>query len=498
MVRTSQVVWLGGQRYSHNVGLPLVSLVVINRNYAGYIPATIESIKGQDYPSLEVVIVDNDSTDKSRDVIVKHVEADDRFRIVALEQNLGQLGAFFDIFPLLNGELIAIIDADDVIFSDYVSSHVQVHVALPTSVAFTSSNVVEITKAGRAMTGSYSSFNSANPATRGLRDAEKALRLPTISDDDYLRLSRATSTHVSESGWIWGPGTSNMYRRSVLVLVHQRPSGRVYIRAADSYLNRFCQVLGGSALIDRQLSAYRIHAANSFTVRESIGRLSKGKSRSENLRRQKEECLEDLQFLLGEAARFSQVLPHGRFWRAFERMSHVLRDKRRKLLQDPESIQLFADNYDALKRVFGEVILVANLRRNLRLKDQYAVIRGANDGRIPLHLRLSLVRQGTRELWLRGKKCAKSSLKKVRRIVARKNLPATAKHKRKERRLGQRNSPPRIVNRAKQKDPQPDTQRAPANFGPATLISSEPPIIMTGALLGVPPLSLLDDRASST
>ena len=121
-------------------------------------PAAIEFIKGQDYPSLEVVIVDNGSTDESRDVIVKHVEADSRFRIVALEQNLGQLGAFLEIFPLLNGEFITIVDADDVLFSNFLSSHVQVHLALPSSVALTSSNVVEMTADARALTGAHTSF----------------------------------------------------------------------------------------------------------------------------------------------------------------------------------------------------------------------------------------------------------------------------------------------------------------------------------------------------
>ena len=234
-------------------------------------PRQSNLFKGQDYPSLEVVIVDNGSTDESRDVIAKHVEADSRFRIIALEQNLGQLGAFLDIFPLLNGEFVTIVDADDVLFSNFLSSHLQVHLALPSSVALTSSNVVEMTADTRALTGAHTSFGSrGEPITRGLRPADAALRLSTISDVDYLQLARSTSTHVSWGGWIWGPGTSNMYRRSILALVHQQPKDRTYFRAADSYLNPLCHVLGGTALIDRQLSAYRVHGANYFAARKSV------------------------------------------------------------------------------------------------------------------------------------------------------------------------------------------------------------------------------------
>ena len=49
--------------------LPLVSLVIINWNYADYVGDAIESLKAQDYPELEIVVVDNGSTDRSREVI---------------------------------------------------------------------------------------------------------------------------------------------------------------------------------------------------------------------------------------------------------------------------------------------------------------------------------------------------------------------------------------------------------------------------------------------
>ena len=49
--------------------LPLVSLVIINWNYADFVGEAIESLKAQDYPDLEIVVVDNGSSDSSRDVI---------------------------------------------------------------------------------------------------------------------------------------------------------------------------------------------------------------------------------------------------------------------------------------------------------------------------------------------------------------------------------------------------------------------------------------------
>jgi glycosyltransferase involved in cell wall biosynthesis len=387
-----------GASCGEEFGPPLVSLVLINWNYAAYVGAAIDSIRGQDYPSLEAIVVDNGSTDASREIIAKHVADDGRFRIVHLEKNLGQLGAFLDVFKLIRGEFVSIVDADDILFPNFVSSHVQVHLALPSSIALTSSNVVEINADGRVLTGGYSQFGLAsNPITRGLRPVETALRLSTVPNVDYLQLARSTSSHASEDGWIWGPGTSNMYRRSVLALVHHQPKDRTYFRAADNYLVPFCHVLAGSALIDRQLSAYRLHNANYFSERESVYRLGNGRPEVRQL--QDKQCLDSLRVLFERAAYFEQMLPGVRFWKAVYRLSKALRDETGKFLTRPDTLQLFTDHYKTLRQVFGEAELLDNLRRTLVPKDLRVVIRGAYGRWIPPRLRLGNPREITiREL----------------------------------------------------------------------------------------------------
>ena len=137
---------------------------------------------------------------------------------------------------------------------------------------------MEITASGRALTGGYAPFDLCGlPAVRGLRRPDAALRLPTISELSYWALSQATGTHLRGGAWIWGPGTSNMYRRSALALIHFQPKDGTYFRAADNYLCPFCHVFGGSALIDKQLSAYRIHHANYYAERESIHEVPAGR-----------------------------------------------------------------------------------------------------------------------------------------------------------------------------------------------------------------------------
>ena len=51
------------------MGAPLVSIVVNNYNYEAYVGRAIESALSQTYPEIDVVVVDDGSTDRSRYVI---------------------------------------------------------------------------------------------------------------------------------------------------------------------------------------------------------------------------------------------------------------------------------------------------------------------------------------------------------------------------------------------------------------------------------------------
>ena len=422
---------------------PLVSLVLINWNYAPYVGAAIDSIKTQDYRWFEVIVVDNGSTDESRDVIAQHVADDPRFRVIHLEKNLGQLGAFLRTFDMVSGEFVTIVDADDVLFPNFLSSHVQVHLALPHSVALTSSNVVEITASGRVLTGGYAPFDLRGlPSTRGLRRPEAALRLPTISEFYYRSLSDGTSTHLRGGNWIWGPGTSNMYRRSTLALVHYEPKGGTYFRAADNYLCPFCHVLGGSALIDKRLSAYRVHDANYYAERETIYQVPAG--RIDFRRHYQRHTLETLGIMFARAEFFRQLLPRDAFWRAVDQLSAGLEVERGKIIVSSETASPFSDNYVALERLFGEDELFAQLRRRLRRRDFRALLRDAHGGRTPARLRWKLLKATLEDHF-------------HKEVTVRQQ-----KHK------------------SKQKDPLPPVEETLTEFGPAAIFSFDPPIFYCG------------------
>ena len=86
-----------------------VSVVIPNYNYAKYVGAAINSVLAQSYSNLEIIVVNNGSTDHSIEVL-------DAFgdKIVLISQeNLGQSGARNSGLRKASGDFIAFLDADD-------------------------------------------------------------------------------------------------------------------------------------------------------------------------------------------------------------------------------------------------------------------------------------------------------------------------------------------------------------------------------------------------
>ena len=91
--------------------MPLVSVIVPAYNYGRYLREAIESIQAQDYDDLEILVVDNASTDDTQAVLASIQEP--RMRVLTLEVNQGLSGAFNLGLESARGEYVAYLDADD-------------------------------------------------------------------------------------------------------------------------------------------------------------------------------------------------------------------------------------------------------------------------------------------------------------------------------------------------------------------------------------------------
>jgi glycosyltransferase involved in cell wall biosynthesis len=96
------------------VSTPLVSVIMPCYNHARYLPDSIESVLGQCYGNLELIITDDRSKDGSMEVIDQYRRLDKRIGVVRHERNMGEGKSRNDALALCKGEYVAFCDADDV------------------------------------------------------------------------------------------------------------------------------------------------------------------------------------------------------------------------------------------------------------------------------------------------------------------------------------------------------------------------------------------------
>ncbi|WP_284759752.1 glycosyltransferase family 2 protein [Agrobacterium sp. fls2-241-TYG-188a] len=94
---------------------PDVTFVIAAYNSADTIAAAIESALAQDEVTVEVIVVDDQSSDNTREVVSGLTQQDARVRLIALERNLGPGGARNAGIDAAVGRWIAVLDSDDVI-----------------------------------------------------------------------------------------------------------------------------------------------------------------------------------------------------------------------------------------------------------------------------------------------------------------------------------------------------------------------------------------------
>ncbi len=102
-------------------GQPLVSIVVPAYNHASYLAQAIESILNQDYPRIELIVLDDGSTDGTRQVLEAY---GDRFHWET-QPNIGQANTLNKGWRMSVGEILSYLSADDILLPQAVSRSVE-------------------------------------------------------------------------------------------------------------------------------------------------------------------------------------------------------------------------------------------------------------------------------------------------------------------------------------------------------------------------------------
>lgn len=97
----------------------LVSVIIPVYNVESYVGRCIESILGQTYENLEIILINDGSKDNSLEVCRKYANRDSRIRIVS-QQNAGCSAARNTGLSIATGQYISFVDSDDYVHSEYI------------------------------------------------------------------------------------------------------------------------------------------------------------------------------------------------------------------------------------------------------------------------------------------------------------------------------------------------------------------------------------------
>ena len=103
---------------------PLVSVIVPVYNVEAYLDACLNSIIHQTYSNLEIIIVEDCSTDRSRQVLQNHL-IDVRIKFIQHSENRGLSAARNTGIGYAKGDYIIFVDSDDLIDTRLIESCVK-------------------------------------------------------------------------------------------------------------------------------------------------------------------------------------------------------------------------------------------------------------------------------------------------------------------------------------------------------------------------------------
>lgn len=208
-----------------------VTIIITSYNYAQFLRQTIDSALAQTYPNVEVVVVDDGSTDLSPDIIKSYGD-----RVIAVfRTNGGQAAAQNAGFAASSGEIVLFLDSDDFLYPDAIEA------------------VVSAWRPGIAKAQFY--LDVVDKSGAGLRLLQP--NIPMIVDD--------VMPFIELYGYYPSPPTSgNAYARAVLDRVFPLCE-TAWKRGPDGLLNGLAALYGPIVSIRRSLGGYRIHGDNMYS-----------------------------------------------------------------------------------------------------------------------------------------------------------------------------------------------------------------------------------------
>ena len=106
-----------------NKKLPIISVVITNYNYGKFLNKSIRSVIAQTYKNIEIILIDDCSTDNSKDI---YEEFNKKIKIIEHKKNKGIVETRNEAIDIIKGDFLCFLDADDYFDNDYIENLYQV------------------------------------------------------------------------------------------------------------------------------------------------------------------------------------------------------------------------------------------------------------------------------------------------------------------------------------------------------------------------------------
>jgi glycosyltransferase involved in cell wall biosynthesis len=213
---------------------PLVTALINTYNYGRLLPFAINSVLAQTYPDIEILVVDDGSTDHTPQVLAQY---GDRIRVIRT-QNGGQGHTFNIGIPAARGDLIMLLDADDMWLPTKVERMVQLAAERPNAALL------------------YHRFQNIDK-----KGAHVGIPQPhTLTSGDYR------AKYLRSGGTWWSPITSVLVLRPEHVKKALPIPTYAVREGADTLITDFCAVTSEIAAAPEALTLRRLHGANLYAA----------------------------------------------------------------------------------------------------------------------------------------------------------------------------------------------------------------------------------------
>jgi hypothetical protein len=257
-----------------------VSILINNWNYADYLPVALDSALAQVHPDVEIVVVDDGSTDDSPAVLDRYAQQHGHRLTLLRQENAGQPAAGLTGLEHSTGEIVMFLDADDYLMPDAAS------------------RVATVWRPDCAKVQFRLSLVGPDGVRFGVDPPENV----AMPQGDLIPLLRATGRYES-------PVTSgNAYPRVLLEQLFPIPPA---FHNIDGYLNTVVPLFGPVISLDEELGAYRQHGRNRWAFSGGLNGGPSGGLDVDRLRRRvRHDLIRDRQ-LRETAADRGIAIPNG-------------------------------------------------------------------------------------------------------------------------------------------------------------------------------------------